>query len=369
MATRASEEVEEKDSAEGAGGVDRLYAIAPIGLCYFDTDLRYRYINEWLARINGVQVEAHLGKTIDELLKDVAAGVVPQLRQVLETGEPIIEGEVQAETPAHPGESRHYMHSYYPDKSKDGTIVGVSCVVQDITERIELEREVVAVGERERLRIGRDLHDGLGQELTGASLVLQTLSQKLVHEHSPHLQTVQELTVMTQNMISEIRRLAHLLSPVFSTNLGLSDALKALSKRVNEHSGVKCHLHCSYEDDIHDVEIATHLYRVAQESISNALKHSGAQNIELRYGRDGASLFLEVLDDGTGIPAKGSRVDGMGLGSMHYRARMLRGRLDVGLRTRGGTRVLCSCPFPSDQLAAPNTHEFPEMQSKREVTE
>ena len=125
--------------SEQAGEAERLYAIAPIGLCYLDTDLRYRYINEWLARINGLEVKAHLGKTIDELLKDVAAGVVPQLRHVLETGESIIEGRVVAETPAHPGESRHYLHSYHPDKSKDGTIVGVSCVVQDITVRIELK--------------------------------------------------------------------------------------------------------------------------------------------------------------------------------------------------------------------------------------
>ena len=119
-----------------AGELERLYAIAPVGLCYFDTDLRFLYINEWLARINGLSVKAHLGKTIDEVLKDVAVGVVPQLRHVLQTGEPIIEGTVEAETPAHPGESRHYMHNYYPDKSKDGTVVGVSCVVQDITERI-----------------------------------------------------------------------------------------------------------------------------------------------------------------------------------------------------------------------------------------
>ncbi len=135
-----SKKVEAKVLPERAGEVERLYAIAPVGLCYFDTDLRYRYINEWLARINGLEVEAHLGKTIDEVLQDVAVGVVQQLRQVIETGEPIIDGEVEAETPAHPGESRHYMHSYYPDKSEDGTVVGVSCVVQDITERIEWER-------------------------------------------------------------------------------------------------------------------------------------------------------------------------------------------------------------------------------------
>ncbi len=127
--------------SERASEVERLYAIAPVGLCYFDTDLRFLYVNEWLARINGLPVEAHLGKTIDDVLKDVAVGVVPQLRHVLETGEPIIEGEVEAETPAHPGESRHYMHNYYPDKSKDDTVVGVSCVVQDITDRVDLEME------------------------------------------------------------------------------------------------------------------------------------------------------------------------------------------------------------------------------------
>ncbi len=124
------------EASERASEMERLYAIAPVGLCYFDTDLRFLYINEWLACINGLPVEAHLGKTIDEVLQDVAVVVVPQLRHVLQTGEPNIEGEVEAETPAHPGESRRYMHNYYPDKSEDGTVVGVSCVVHDITERV-----------------------------------------------------------------------------------------------------------------------------------------------------------------------------------------------------------------------------------------
>ncbi len=123
------------DPFEQASELDRLYTTAPVGLCYFDTDLRFRYINEWLARINGLPVEAHLGKTIDEVLEEVASSVVPELRHVLQTGEPIIEGTVETETPAHPGISRRYMHNYYPDKSKDGTVVGVNCVVQDVTER------------------------------------------------------------------------------------------------------------------------------------------------------------------------------------------------------------------------------------------
>lgn len=132
--------VDEPPLSVQKGEEERLYAIAPVGLCYFDTDLRFLYINDWLARINGLPVKAHLGRTIDKVLPDVAAGVGVELRHVLQTGEPILEGEVEAKTPAHPEESRKYMHNYYPDMSKDGTVVGVSCVVQDITDRVELER-------------------------------------------------------------------------------------------------------------------------------------------------------------------------------------------------------------------------------------
>ena len=124
--------------SERTSEMGRQYAVAPIGLCYFDTELRFLYINEWLGRLTGLSVQAHLGKPIGEILEDVAVSVVPHLHHVLETGEPIIEGKIEAETPAHPGESRHYMHNIYPDKSEDGTVVGVSCVVQDISERIEL---------------------------------------------------------------------------------------------------------------------------------------------------------------------------------------------------------------------------------------
>ena len=131
--------LDEPQLFESEGDVNHAYAIAPIGLCYFDTDLRFRYINDWLARINGISVEAHLGKTIADVLKDFAVGVEQQLQRVLQTGEPILEGEVEVETAAHPGESRRYMHNYFPDKNKDGTVVGVSCVVQDVTDRMEPE--------------------------------------------------------------------------------------------------------------------------------------------------------------------------------------------------------------------------------------
>ncbi len=138
-----SDKVEEKALSEQSDEMERLFAFAPVGLCYYDTDLRYRYLNKWLARINGVQVEACLGKTLEEVLPILAAIVAPRLRKVVETGEAIIDVEIKAETLAHPGEPRHFRNSYYPDKSKDGTVIGVCCVVQDITAQKVAELELV----------------------------------------------------------------------------------------------------------------------------------------------------------------------------------------------------------------------------------
>ncbi len=115
----------------------RIYKDMPVGLCYLDTDLRFIHINDWLAEINGIPAEEHLGRTLGELIPDVAAGVEAQYRQVIDTGEPIIGGTVEAETPAQPGIRRHFQHSYFPIRSDDGAVIGISCIVEDVTVRNE----------------------------------------------------------------------------------------------------------------------------------------------------------------------------------------------------------------------------------------
>ena len=116
-----------------------IFKEMPIGLCYFDTNFRFLLINDWLANLNGMTADEHLGRTIGQVLPDVAAGVESQLRQVIQTGEPIIGGTVEAETPAQPGVKKTFQHNCYPVRSDDGTITGVSCVVEDITERKRTE--------------------------------------------------------------------------------------------------------------------------------------------------------------------------------------------------------------------------------------
>ena len=132
----------ERDSTTLLSRLERLYMAAPVGLCYLDTDFRYVHINDWLARLNGLSVEEHIGRTIGEVLPEVAAGVEAAFRRVIEKGKPILQGRVCAETPAHPGEKRHYIHNYYPDMTEDGTVIGIKCAVQDITDRVLIEEEV-----------------------------------------------------------------------------------------------------------------------------------------------------------------------------------------------------------------------------------
>ncbi len=116
------------------------YDDAAVGLCYFDTDLRYLYINRWLARLNGLPVEKHLGRTVGEVIPNVAAGIEAQLRMVMKTRTSIIEGTIEAETPAQIGVRRTFMHNYHPITADgNGRIIGVSCLVQDITLRRKAE--------------------------------------------------------------------------------------------------------------------------------------------------------------------------------------------------------------------------------------
>jgi len=218
---------------------------------------------------------------------------------------------------------------------------------RQMAERVEMEREIIAAGEHERGRLGYDLHDSLGQELTGISLGLEVLAKTLEGEHSAHVHTVRSLKVLAQTSISETRRISRSLAPGFRSELGICEALNSLANEVNEHSGVNCEAHYSATDDTQDIQVATQLFRIAQEGISNALRHGNAKNIKLRYEQDGDTAYLAVIDDGIGIPAEHARIDGLGLRSMRYRARMINGTVNVAARAKGGTEVRCFFKWPA----------------------
>jgi len=120
------------EQGHALAGTHRQYESAPIGLCVFDLELRYVHINEWLARINGISVDAHVGRRISEVLPHVAQAVEPQLRRVIETGDPLLGGTAEAATPAHPGIVHRYRHNYVAVRGPDGSVSAVSVVVEDL---------------------------------------------------------------------------------------------------------------------------------------------------------------------------------------------------------------------------------------------
>jgi len=220
----------------------------------------------------------------------------------------------------------------------------VLVTVRDVSERFALEQESLAATERERARIGQDLHDSLGQVLTGVSLSLKDLTRGLGEERSVYQETAQQLCEMVQDTIRQTRRVSHRLSPWTSPSVDLESALKALAKEFGDRPELRCTLSCSVDHPPHDPDVEIQLYRIAQQSINNAITHGGARNIELRYSCDGQRTILEVVDDGTGLPPGDAIVEGMGLKSMRYRSRIIHGHIVFAPRKRGGTRVQCSCP-------------------------
>ena len=152
---------QERLTAQINAQMSRTFKDAPVGLCYFDSELRYVQINDFLAAINGLPIEEHISKTVMEVLPEIAAaGVTKELRQVRESGDPVLRGIITAVTPAHPGEEHTYMHDYYALRSDNGEIIGVGCCVVDITdlrrEEQERDNQTSEVEAGSKLAIGRE---------------------------------------------------------------------------------------------------------------------------------------------------------------------------------------------------------------------
>ena len=209
-------------------------------------------------------------------------------------------------------------------------------------EQVRLEREILGISEEERQRIGHDLHDGLGQRLTAASLTVNALVTAAQKADAPDfVERGEDLGRQLREAIAEARSLAHGLAPVELMDDGLMSALAALAGSTTRPGGVRCIFECPEPVRVANPEIAGHLYRIAQESVNNSLKHAGCSEIRLGLeSRDGA-IVLEVDDDGEGFDDQNPGGDGIGIRVMRYRARLMNGELEIGSAPAGGARISC----------------------------
>jgi len=247
---------------------------------------------------------------------------------------------------------------------KDGTRFVASCVisplntggmdhwlavVNDVTEKKRLERGIIDIANREQQRIGSDLHDGLGQELTGIALMLRGVVAQLSKEKSDARLDVEDIIGLVNNAIENTRNLARGLSPVSAERGGLMAALRSLAARASERYG----LHVEFKDAVTrplhlNDAFATHLYRIAQEALTNVVRHSFASEVSICLETIGEELQLRIDDNGRGFAqASQDSVVGLGLKMMRYRAQMIGGDLVLETSAGGGASVRCTCPIES----------------------
>ncbi len=254
---------------------------------------------------------------------------------------------------------------------KDGTRFVAACVLtpltmggathwlavfNDVTERKRLEKEIIEISNREQQRIGNDLHDGLGQELTGIALMLKGIVTQLRKEGSAARLDVEDVIALVNNAVESTRALARGLSPVSGERSGLAAALQALAARASERYGI----HVEFDTDPDaplqlNETAATHVYRIVQEALTNVIRHSSATEVEIRLYASGDELHLTVDDNGRGFSQPDlESPGGLGLKIMQYRTRMLGGDFMIDTSVRRGASIHCS--FPLDRAVAQQPH-------------
>ncbi len=208
-------------------------------------------------------------------------------------------------------------------------------------ERRKLEQEILEISDRERRRIGEDLHDGLGQHLVGLELMIQAMEPQLPAR--ARVETV-KLAAYVREAIRQTRLLARGLSPVEMESHGLMSALQQLATDVSGLFRVECLFRRSAPVLVFENAVATHLFRIAQEAVSNAVRHGAARRIEIELAGGDGPITLHIRDNGTGGLAAWKPGPGMGLRIMRHRAAMMGGTLQVESRAGGGVCVICTVP-------------------------
>lgn len=303
-------------------------------------DPKVLYINPAFTRLTGCVPDAVIGQRFSSIqpLQTLHAHLVSCVRE----GTGFIEkiSSLATTTGERWGEWR-----LGPVQNRAGRITNWLVILRDITERKQLEKEVLEISDRERHRIGQDLHDGLSQHLAGIELMSQVLQQKLAPRHKSAAAGVGEIAGHVRDAITQARALARGLSPVTLETEGLGSALQELAHTAENLFGIRCRLQTEARVPAVHSRVAIHLYRIAQEAVSNAVKHGKASEVNIIIALHGDQFVLKITDDGAGFPEPLPDRRGMGLRIMQYRAGMVSGTIAFETSPAGGAVVTCSAPL------------------------
>ena len=237
-------------------------------------------------------------------------------------------------------EKGHWMHTRW--------------FVRDISRRRQLERELLENSDRERRIFAHELHDGLGQQLGGVAYLCNVLRESLTQRGAPEAGSATRIFELLRKAIEDTRRMARGLSPIPEEPEGLMDALRELAARTSELQGIRCKVGSRKPVLVSDTAMASHLYRIAQEAVHNAVKHARPRTISILLRLSQGRLILAILDDGHGIAPLSPNRKGLGLRIMQYRTGLMGGTITIVPRPLRGTEVRCTVPITSQTSSPPS---------------
>lgn len=229
-------------------------------------------------------------------------------------------------------------------KDEKGKPFAITTTERDITERRFLEKEILDITERERELIGQEMHDGVGQVLTGIAVKCKGLALKLKGKSSDEMKDALVISKLANKAIAQTRDLAKMLYPVDIETGGLVSALKTLASNAEKMLGVRCRFKCEKSVSVKNLVEAKQIYRIVQEAITNAVRHGKAKNINIKLRLTKKGTVLSIENNGLDFPKLSPRKKGLGLKIMKYRTDLIGGSLDIRKGDKGGTVIICIFP-------------------------
>jgi len=307
-----------------------------------DSEGRFLACNQAIATFYGRPVKALLGKTVLDCSPAEGPRTASEDQEVMTTRRSVV---VEAPLTDAQGRVRWLESIKSPLFNERDEVIGTVGIARDVTERHRLEHQILEISDREQARIGQDIHDGLCQQLVSLAFDANSLQTQLCAQRLPESKKAQRIADCLDQAITETRQLSRGLFPVRLESEGLPSALEELAKAACVRFQIECSFNSQGAAVVENVVVATHLYRIAQEALTNAVRHSRAHKVSICLKAASHQLELSIEDDGKGFSAaKRKKATGMGLHIMAYRARTIAGTLHLGPGPQGGTLVSCCIP-------------------------
>ena len=331
--------------------VEAILDAAPDGIVTFDEDGRIRRFSATAESMFGYEESETIGAPIQDLFDR-------------ETGEQV--DEAFWEPLADPTDERRTRTLELIGRARGGRTfpvrMGVSyvarehgplfvAILQDVSHRREVERELAGLTEPERQQIGHELNESLGQMLSGMGLITEDVVRQLEEEGVETVSEVARISKLLKEADEQVRTVTNRLVPVNLEANEFGSALEELAIKTEREHGVDCRVTVRGNGRLADNTVATHLYRIAEEAITNAIEHGRAEHVRIRLLLGDQKVRMRIEDDGTGFDETVENVRRMGMRTMEYRARLVGATLSVRSGKNEGTCVTCTLPLTIGHLA------------------